>query len=137
MSQEVALRAQAIDRDDKVASASIAASTTTKLTFSDGTTNFRTRTGRKGRLTFVGNDVDAGGETYLTFSILVNGARISDPLLSSFQQAIGETFDPSSSLSVPLELPQNALIEVSVTNSNGSTAYNAFIRLRVEYEPLN
>lgn len=138
MSQEVAVRSQAIDWDDKTAQVLAGTSSTnTPLVFDDtGLDHFFTRTGRRGRLTFVGNSVDAGGEDNVSFHILVNGTRMPRPY-NEFQQALGLTYDGWSTLSVPLELPQGACIQVTVDNDDATTAYNAFIRLRVEYEPLN
>lgn len=137
MSQEVAIHSQAIDFDDKTAQVNLGAtSTDTPLVFDDsGIAYFFTRTGRRGRLTFVGNAVDTGGETKVTFHIKINGTRLQPPY-NSFQQALGVTYDGWSSLSVPLDLPQGAMIEVTADNSD-STTYNAFVRLRVEYESLN
>lgn len=137
MSQEVFVnQKKVVDFDDVIASALISANTTgTKLTFSKNNAAFLvTRTGRRARLVHVGNAVDAGGETSLTFHVHVNGSRVSVPPYDSFQQAMGLTYDGYSRIAVPIELPQGALIEVVVDNSAAGTDYNAFARVRIEYE---
>ncbi len=125
-----------LDSDDKRASALIPKGTTgTKLVFDDGTTFLRTRNGYKARLAFVGNAVDAGGESFVVFTILINGNPVKE--FRKFQQALGETFDPQSRMAVPTDLPQMGLVEVIADNTSDAstgTDYNAFIRLRVEYE---
>lgn len=135
MAQEVYVYPnRVVDSDDKTATVNAVASTNgQKLVFdSDGQTFFRTRTGRRARLAFVGNAVDSGGETYITFHIYSNGNLLRAPY-NSFQQALGETFKGSERLQVPIELPQNAMIEITVDNTD-TNAYHAFARLRVEYE---
>ncbi len=137
MAQEVYIsQRQAIDFDDKVCSASVAASATlTALTFQDtGLTYFRTRTGRRGYLTFVGNSVAAGGDASITFHLYVNGNPIHQPPFNSFQQALGETYNGWSANAVRFQLPENAMIEIRCDNSDSATAYLSYARLRVEYE---
>lgn len=129
-----------VDSDDMVGSALIVKGTTgTKLTFlQSGQTFFRTRTGRKARLVFLGNAVDAGGESVITFHVKVNNVLLPPPY-ESFQQAMGTTYDAETRLAVPVELPQNALVEVLCDNStdpSSGTDYNAYARVRVEYEDL-
>lgn len=138
MAQEVYVYPkQVVDFDDVLATANILASTTgTKLTFNKNNQTFiRTRTGRRCRFVFVGNNVDPGGESSITFHIYINGTLLSPPY-DSFQQALGLTYDPQSRNITPIDLPQNALVEIVADNSSG-TAYNAFARLRIEYEDLN
>lgn len=138
MSNEVVIYPKrAIDIDDVLATVNVLANTTgTKLVFNKlNSTSLRTRTGQKARLVFVGNAVDAGGESVVTFHVLINGTLLPSPY-DSFQQALGVTYDPQSRNSVPLDLPQNALIEITADNSS-ATAYNAFARMRIEYESLN
>ncbi len=138
MAQPVALQNQAIDNDDKIASALIPKSgAATKVVFADGSTFLRTRTGRRATLTGFGNDVDPGGQTFLAFTIYVNGVPLQPPYYN-FTQALGQTFNPLSLiLTVPVSLPQGALVEVVVVNSDTTADYNAFVRLQVEYAPLN
>lgn len=127
-----------IDFQDKVGSATISASATgTKLTFDNSQTFFVTRTGARPFLAQVANAVSSGGEDKITFHVYVNGNRIAKVPFDNFQQALGETYRSDGRLASPLELPQGALIEVLADNSDGSTSYSAFARLRVEYEDLN
>lgn len=135
MATEVYLYSKRVyDFDDVNGQVNALASTNDqKIVFANnGLTYIRTRTGRKARLAFVGNAVDAGGEPYITFHIVVNGAKARPPY-DSFQLALGVTYDGSDRLQVPVDLPQNAMVEVIVDNSNAS-AFNAYIRIRIEYE---
>lgn len=140
MSTEVFIRQKAVvDSDDKVFTGSATANTNgTKLTCSDSSrTHIITRTGRKARLVFVSNDAGSGGDAYLTFHIYVNGNPIQSAPYNSFSLSVGETYNPSGRMSVPVDLPQGALIEVLVDNSDAANAYTATVRLRVEYEDFN
>lgn len=129
---------QVVDFQDKVGSVSVPANSTgTNLTFDDGAAFFTTRTGLKPFLTNVSNDVDPGGENKIRFHLKVNGTRINKVPFDSFVQSLGETYKSDARLPYPIELPQGALIEIEAENSDGSTAYNAYSRLRVEYESLN
>lgn len=125
-----------VDQDDKNGSVLVPTTgATTRLVFGDGQSNFRTRTGRRCFISFIGNAVDPGGETQVMFHVLVNGARLQQPY-DSFQQAMGLTYDGNSNMNLRLEVPQNAMIEVTAENADTATAYNAFIRMRVDYEEL-
>ena len=140
MPQDVFIRQkQTVDFDDKVASISVAASAQlTPLAFIDtGLTYFRTRTGRRAFLAWIGNDVDAGGQAYITFHIYVNGNPIQKTPFNSFTQSIGETYNGHDQMAIKVPLPENALIEIRADNSDPVNAYGAYARLRVEYEDLN
>lgn len=139
---EVNIRTKPVtDADDMVFFKNILASASgTKLLLDSTDANstfFRTRTGRKARLAFVGNAVGSGGDPYVTFHILVNGNRINKKPYDSFNQALGETFNGWANISAPVNLPENALVEVTADNSDSGNAYDAFCRVRVEYEDLN
>lgn len=144
MSTEVFVRQKrVVDSDDVLAQyvtagapASVPAASTVKLTFNKtNSTNFVLRGGVKARCVFIGNDVDSGGSPYLTFQLLVNGNMFPAPY-NSFTQAVGTTYTPGNSFTIPFDLPQNALIECVVINSNVTTAYGAFLRMRIEYEEI-
>lgn len=139
MAQEVYIRQKAVlDIDDVVGTVLVTANSTgTQLIWNKGGLGYiRTRTGHKARLAFVGNNVDPGGESVVTFHIYVNGNQLQPPY-DSFTQALGITYDPSGRLVAPVDLPQNAMIEVRADNTDPATDYNAFIRLRIEYEDLS
>lgn len=139
MSQEVIVHQKpVVDRDDRIGTVNVAASgVATPVVWGDtGLNYFRTRTGRRARLTFLGNAVDPGGESFITFHVLVNGAKLLPPY-DSFTQALGETFNGWASLSLPVELPQNAMVQVIADNSDSANAYNVYNRVRIEYEDLN
>lgn len=137
MAQEVFLyQKPVIDTDDKVCSVNVgAAATGTPLAFSDGQTSFRTRVGKRARLASVANSVDPGAENLITFHILVNGAYALPPY-DTFTQSMGETYRGDSRIAVPVELPQGALIQIVADNADAATAWNAYARIRVEYEDL-
>jgi hypothetical protein len=123
-----------IDSDDKVGSASIThGAGEIPLVYEDGLDYFRTRTGRRARLVFTGNAVDAGGESVITFHVYANGVRLPPPH-ASFQQALGATYDPQSRLAVPVNIPQNAYVQVKAENSHATDDFTAYVRVRLEYE---
>ena len=142
MPNEVYVRQRrVVDSDDLTAQVLVPKNTAgseTKLVWNrQGSPTFiRTRTGSRARLTFFGNAVDAGGESVVTFHVYVNGNRLPPPL-DSFQFALGETFDPQSRLGYPIELPQSAIVEIAAENSSSTTDYNAFGRVRIEYEDFH
>lgn len=124
-----------LDADDKVGSATIPKTgASTALTFDNNLDYFYTRTGSRGRLVAVGNDVDAGGTSHITFHIHVNGSRIAKIPFDNFTQALGAVYDTNSGRIPPIDLPQGAHIQVVCENNDTTTDYGAYIRLRVEYE---
>lgn len=129
-----------VDFDDKVFQATVvAAATLTPLVLQDGSglTFFRTRTGRRARLIFVGNAVQPGGEAAITFHIYVNGNPLMYPPYDRFKQALGETYNGWANVSVDIPLPENAMIQVMADNSDDTSPDEDWIvdaRLRVVYE---
>ena len=139
MSQQVFINQKpAIDFDDFVGSVSNGPSSNANAIKwqSPGQTYFRTRTGQKAYLVFIGNAVDPGGESKITFHVRVNGAFLRPPY-DAFTQAMGETYNGWATLFARIELPQNAMIEVISDNSDGVNTYVSYARARIEYESLN
>ncbi len=115
-----------VDFDDKVAQVTVAASAvdTEILTF-------RTRTGRRARLVGFAFARDSGGEAYVTVRLLSNGAEVY-----SYGSSVNQWSDPANinRLPVPVDLPQNAYIQVVASNSNTTDGYATTARVQVEYE---
>jgi len=132
MSEEVLIRSRPIvDFDDKYLSANIPVNAGNG-TIAPGTVlSFNTRTGKQAFLTKLGNAVQAGGESSITFRVLVNGAR-----LHPYDGSQNQWGDPSllQGLPVRIALPQNALIKIECDNSDTANIWTATARVFVEYE---
>lgn len=109
---------------------------TALVTAGAGFTNllaFRTRCGFRPRLTLVGAGVDPGGESVVTFRVLVNSAPVAHPLYASFGGVTpGVTYDPGARVIYPVDLPQGAYVQVQASIT-GATDYTCYARVRVEY----
>ncbi len=127
---------RAVDADDLTCTLSALANSDgdKALNFPSGNDHFRTRTGRRAFLTFVGNAVDAGGATQITFHLKVNGNRIARQPLDSFSQAMGETYNGWAQWIVRISLPENAMVQLSAENADTGNTYGVYGRIRVEYE---
>lgn len=127
---------RAIDFDDLTAQKTSLANSDgeTALTWPSGLDYMRTRTGRRGFLTFVGNSTDAGGANYITFHVKINGNRIAVPPLDSFTQAMGETYNGWAQWIHKIEIPAGAHVQVTAENSDAGNSYGVYARLRFEYE---
>lgn len=91
----------------------------------------RVRVGKRAFLAKLGNAVQAGGESYITFRVLLNGSR-----LWPYDGSQNQWGDPANLQDLPsrLELSQGALIQIRCDNSDPSNSYVATARLFIEYE---
>jgi hypothetical protein len=91
----------------------------------------RVRVGSRAFLAKLGNAIQAGGENYVTFRLLLNGSR-----LWPYDGSQNQWGDPANLQDLParLELPQGAMIQIQCDNSDPSNAYVATARLFIEYE---
>ena len=94
----------------------------------------RLRTGVKAFLTKIGNAVQAGGESSVTFYLLLNGNARVHPYDGSQNQ----WGDPANMAELPerIPLPQGGLLECYANNSDVANSYNATARAFIEYEDL-
>jgi hypothetical protein len=120
-----------IDFDDQYASASVSANAGNNVVAPATIISFRTKTGKKAFLTKIGNAVQAGGESFITFRLLQNKARIYP-----YDGSQNQWGDPAWLQPLPyrIELPSNALIEITCDNSDAAIAYIATARVFIEYE---
>lgn len=92
--------------------------------------NFRARTGFKTKI-YIGNDVDAGGDAYVTLHLEVNRSRVYP--WDAFTIAAGVTYDERT-LSGPIEVPQGAEVRIIADNSDSANGYNVTCRVKVVIE---
>lgn len=91
----------------------------------------RLKMGCKAFLRALGNAVQPGGETYLTFQIRVNGAA-----LYPYDGSNNQWGDPALLQDIPqrVDLGQGALLEVVLFNSHATDTFSATARVWVDYE---
>lgn len=120
-----------IDYQDIYNNASVTASAGTAGNAPVTVISDRIRIGKRAFLSKLGNAVQAGGENYITFRLLLNGSR-----LWPYDGSQNQWGDPANLQDLPsrLELSQGAMIQIQCDNSDGANAYVATARLFIEYE---
>lgn len=117
--------------EDAYSSASVVASAGNNVVAPVKVVSFRVQVGRRAYIRALGNVVAAGGEAFVTFRLLFNGAR-----QHPYDGSQNQWGDPALLQDLPrwLPVPAGALVEVECANSDAANAYTATARVWVEYE---
>lgn len=78
------------------------------------------------------NAVGAGGEPYITFSLLLNGNALEN--FDRIGNQIAAPENQQGQLVIRKELPQGGVLTVIAINSDGLNDYNATAKLEIAYE---
>jgi hypothetical protein len=78
------------------------------------------------------NAVGAGGETYVSFSLLLNGNPLEN--FDRIQNQIAAPENQQGQLVIRKELPQGSVLKVVAINSDPVNAYNATAKVELAYE---
>ena len=92
--------------------------------------SFQTRFGCRGYIRSIANAVQSGGETFVTFRLLINGAW-----QAPYDAVQDQLSDPANPIDLPerIPVPQGSLVEIQVDNSDVA-AWIATARVIVDYE---
>jgi len=90
------------------------------------------KNGKRAFLLSFRNAVGAGGESYISFSLLLNGNPLEN--YDRIMNQIAAPENQQGQLLVRRELPQGAQLTVIATNSDAANDYNATAKLEIGYE---
>lgn len=123
-------RKDIIDVDDKYATVTAAVATGATTPTRTTVLTLQSKPGKSSYLYFLGNAIQAGGEAYVTFRLLINGASYYP-----YDGTLNQWADPSSNIELPIqyEIPVGSKVEIVADNSDTGNTYSATARIRIAY----
>lgn len=119
-----------IDYDEKYATATAAVAASASVPTRTTILTLQVKPGKQAWLQFLGNAVQAGGDTFMTFRLLVNRSPYYP-----FDGSLNQWAPPESNFDLPVayELPTSCEVQIVVDNSDASNTYTGTGRIRIVY----